>query len=362
MRNLLFKIHLWSGLTVGILLVLLGVSGSLLVFRSDIHRLQEPDWYRVEPLATSRPIDDWVAAALTAVPTKVLARITLPAGPGDSALVYLQISGARNLKAAELETVFVDPYRATVLGSHIANRDLMWLLQDFHYALFAGETGLKINGVAAIALSVLALSGPVLWWPGWRRLGSGLRVRAQPPRARWRDWHAVSGIVCALALLLIGLTGVYYAYRNTATAAVTLVSGNAALPPPPAAAASNASECLTLQGLVDSARRSIPNAQIDELRPARGPGSAASVSFRAPKETVFGRNRAFLDPTVGTVLRVDRYQQLPLGAKWLANMQPWHFGSFGGRLSQWLWVLMGLLPAFLFGSGLWLWLRKSVRT
>jgi uncharacterized iron-regulated membrane protein len=358
MRQFLFKVHLWSGLTIGVLLVLLGISGSLLVFRGDIHRLQQPDWYRVAALASTRPVDDWVAAAVAAVPAKILARITLPIRSGDTALVYLQIPGARNLKAAELETVFVDPYRAKVLGSHVANSGVMWFLQDFHYALFAGETGLKVNGVAAIALSVLALSGPILWWPGWKRIRAGFKVRAQPTRARWRDLHAVSGIVCAAALLLIGLTGVYYAYRNTATAAVTLVSGNAVLPPPPAAAG-DAVERLALQALVDLARRELPKARLDELRPARAAGSTASISFRMPGESVFGRNRVFVDPVSGDILRIDRYQQLPAASRFLANMQPWHFGNFGGRTTQWLWVLAGLLPGFLFGTGLWLWLRKS---
>jgi len=44
--------------------------------------------------------------------------------------------------------------------------------------------------------------------------------------------HALTGIVAAAALVLIGLTGIYYAYRDTTTAVVTLVSGNAALPQP----------------------------------------------------------------------------------------------------------------------------------
>jgi uncharacterized iron-regulated membrane protein len=356
MRGVLYKLHLWSGLVIGLLLMALGISGSLLVFRADLERLQHGEGRQVEPRGAHAPIDSWIAAALAAVPNKVLARVTLPATEREVAQVFLQIQGARNLKQAELEAVYVDPYRVQVLGSYVADRGWIWAMQDFHYALFSGETGLKVNGVAAILLVVLALSGPLLWWPGWTRVGIGLRVRTQSPRAFWRDLHAVSGVVSCLALLLIGLTGTYYAYRSTATAAVTLLSGNAALPPP--VAATPGGRALPLQALLDAMRRHVPRATLDEVRPARSPRAAASISFRWPGERVFARNRAFLDPASAEILRLDSYRDLPNGAKVLANMQPWHFGSFAGRWSQWLWVFMGLLPALLFGSGLWLWWRK----
>jgi LPXTG-motif cell wall-anchored protein len=66
----------------------------------------------------------------------------------------------------------------------------------------------------------------------------------------------------------------------------------------------------------------------------------------------------FLDPTTGIVLRVDRFESLDAGGRLFANMAPWHFGSFGGRLTQWLWFVVGFVPAMLLGSGFWLWLRK----
>jgi len=42
-------------------------------------------------------------------------------------------------------------------------------------------------------------------------------------------------------------------------------------------------------------------------------------------------------------------------------MGPWHFGSFGGRITQWIWFVVGLVPAGLFATGLWLWLRRRAR-
>lgn len=359
MRRLLAVVHRWGGLALGVLLVTLGISGSALVFRADIERWQTAAMRSVTPLAARRPVDDWVSAAAAHVPAKVLARITLPADATDAAQVFMRLAGARNLKQAELEVVYVDPYRAIALGSKPANSGILWTLQDFHYALFSGETGLKINGIGALALVLLGLSGPVLWWPGWQRRTEALRVRLRPVVAKWRDLHAVSGVVICLALLLIGATGAYYAYRSTADAVVMLVTGNAAREAPRSAPQS-AAPMLPLQNVLASAQRLVPDAHFDELRPARAPGSAANLSFRLPGDLVFARHRLFLDPQSGALLRMDRYDQLAMGERVMANIQAWHYGYFAGRWSQWLWVVAGFLPAFLFGSGVWLWWRRTI--
>ena len=360
MRKLLTQIHRWAGLVIGILLVALGISGSVLVFRADIERWQTAAYRSVQPLPNIRTVDDWVAAAKAYVPRKVLARITLPENARDTAQVFMRLAAARNLKQSELEVVYVDPYRATALGSKPANNGVLWLLQDFHYALWSGEPGLKINGIAALVTVLLALSGPVLWWPGWRRRADALRVRLRPAAAKWRDLHAVTGVVLFLALLLIGATGVYYAYRSTTAAVVMLVTGNAAREAP-SGIAQPGRGMVSLQDLLAYAGKIEPQAHFDELRPARAPGNAASLTFRLPGERVFSRHRLFLDPQTGALLRLDRYDRLTTGERVMANIQPWHFGYFAGRWSQWLWVLVGMLPALLFGSGLWLWWRRSVR-
>lgn len=365
MRRLIFKLHLWVGLVAGLHLVLLGLSGSALVFRADIERWQVSNWLSVQLRDERFSLDEVVAHALREYPERELSKVLVPATAHESIEVVLQLRNPPSLKAADLISVYVDPYSLRILGERRRAAGLMWYLQDFHYALFAGERGLKINGIAALSLLALALTGPVLWWPGPGRWHSALNIRRRPAAARWRDIHSVSGIISWLAIMLITLTALYFAFRGTATAALSLASG-AATVPPPAVLQHPATESgrdappafASLSALVQKAREAEPTARFDELRPARTLQRPASLSFRLPGDTVPGRHRMFLDPTTGTVLRVDRFESLDAGGRLFANMVPWHFGSFGGRLTQWLWFIVGLVPALLLGSGLWLWLRK----
>ncbi len=358
MRALLRTLHTWAGLTIGLLVALVGLSGSVLVFRADIEQWQERRWHRLVPTGQALPLERVIAIGAARHPEREVVRVVLPQRPRESVEVMLQVRGARNLEQADLIGVFVDPYRGEVLGERPRARGWLWWLQDFHYALFGAERGLKVNGIVAAVLLALAVTGPVLWWPGWRNRRLAWRIRTRPATARWRDLHAIGGVVTSVALALIALTALYYAYRSTATATISLLAGTAGMPAPLAPPPAEGARPVPAGQLVAAARAAVPTARLDELRPSRRPGMPAVVSYREPGDFVFGRHRIYLDPTTALVLRIDRHDDLPLGARLVGNMGPWHFGSFGGRLTQWLWFIVGLLPAALFATGAWLWWRR----
>ncbi len=367
MRRVIFQVHLWVGLITGVLIVLLGLSGSALVFRTDVDRWSVSEWLQVSPRGVYQGLDAAVARALREHPSRELSKLIVPSDERSSVEVVLQIRKPPNLKAADLISVYVDPYTLAIVGQRRRASGVMWWLQDLHYALFAGEPGLKVNGIAALGLLLLTLSGPMLWWPSRGRWRQAFTIRRGPPLATWRDLHAVTGVIGWLALMLITLTALYFAFRGTATAALTLASGAASVAPPAIARPMDTggdpetSRFAALDALIASARDAEPGATFDELRPARSTERPASVSYRLPGDSVPGRHRMFLDPVTATVLRIDRHESLDAGGRLFANMTPWHFGTFGGRLTQVLWFVAGLIPALLFGSGAWLWLRKRLR-
>jgi len=359
LRGAWLTLHKWIGLTAGLAAVVLGLSGTALVYRPEIESWQARHWREVEPAGQKLPLDALAAAANAAWPAKRLTRLVFPESEREALQVVLQTPGARDLKSAELVGVYVNPYDGTVLGSIERTRSWVWWVQDLHYAWFSGVPGLTVNGVFAAMLLALALTGPVLWWPGRGRLSGGLRIRRRPTAARWRDLHAVVGLVASLALALVALTALYYAFRGPATALVTLATGDAPLSRP--AVAESDGTLASLESIHAAAVLALPpGAVVDELRPGR-PGSAASVSFRLTGDDVVGRHRAWFDPVTATTLRVDLHDRLAPGQRLLGNMAPWHFGTFGGGPTRALWFVLGLVPALMFGTGLWLWMWQRRR-
>ena len=107
----------------------------------------------------------------------------------------------------------------SITGSIIVFRDQLsrwraieWLVK-LHTNLLAGSIGRVVNGIGAGSLTLLCLTGAIIWWPGlkyWRR---SLQVnwRASFPRVNW-DLHSAIGFWFFPFVLLWGVSGLYFAF------------------------------------------------------------------------------------------------------------------------------------------------------
>jgi hypothetical protein len=104
----------------------------------------------------------------------------------------------------------------SVTGSAIVFRNelLHWLSVEsvvkLHANLLAGTPGRMLNGIGALCLTVLCITGAVIWWPGlghWRR-SLTIESRAHVSRIMW-DIHSALGFWTFLFLLMWALSGLY---------------------------------------------------------------------------------------------------------------------------------------------------------
>ncbi len=99
-------------------------------------------------------------------------------------------------------------------------RVVEWLV-DLHENLLLGMTGRAINGIGALGLTLLCLTGVILWWPGvanWRRSLS-VNWRSSFARLNW-DVHNALGFWCFLFVLVWGISGIYFAFPEVFNALV----------------------------------------------------------------------------------------------------------------------------------------------
>jgi len=163
LRKALFQVHLWTGVAIGLYIVLVCVTGSALVFRIYMQRAAFPHLFAAAP---GEPAD--AATVLERVkeafPNDRVSGIDAPTSARPTTLAYV-VRGERFL------TILVDPTTGQVLGE-LPERSIVRTIQDLHFDLLAGHTGHVVNGVGAGLLLVLCATGMVIWWPGiatWRR-------------------------------------------------------------------------------------------------------------------------------------------------------------------------------------------------
>ncbi len=236
-RRILFWTHLISGVTAGIIILIMSVSGVLLTYERQM--ISSADLRAASTLPSNpgprRSIAELVGAARAALPD---ARPTGVQFSADSTLP-VQVSFGRE------GTVFVDGATAMVVGrGNDATRGVFSRITAWHRWLGVSDEGRDtaraITGVANLAFLVLVLTGLVLWFPrrftrrqfrlvGWFR--GGLRGKS-----RDFNWHNVLGIWSFVPLVVIVASGVVISYR-WAGDLVYRVAGEAppaATPRPPA--------------------------------------------------------------------------------------------------------------------------------
>ena len=84
-------------------------------------------------------------------------------------------------------------------------------LTDLHNNLLGGNTGRLVNGIASCLLTLLSLTGAILWWPGIKhwRCSTKIKWDARFPRFNW-DLHSAIGFWCWVFLFVWGISGIYF--------------------------------------------------------------------------------------------------------------------------------------------------------
>ena len=357
-RSFFRNLHLVAGLAVGVVAMAVGISGSILTFREEIERaLYEPE---VAPQAAALPVRDLYEKARTVEPDRRrVTVIVLPEKAESPAEFVLGMRGARSLKESDQISLYLNPYNAEIAGQRRRNDSFIAGLRDLHFALFAGVTGLKVNGWIALVLIFISLTGLVLWFQT-KAPGKAFKVNwsASWKRVAW-DLHRVAGVVMLLFLVLAAATGAYYPFRGT-----SLKGMAGALPPrgtPPVKPAEGAT-LLDIDAIIAKAQSAVADAKLAVLRPPATPAQAWTATFHRAGddgESVDSGPTAYLDPYTGAVLRVDDPAKMSFAGRALKTIEPLHFGKLAGLPNKVLWFVLGLTPGFLFLSGVVMWWNRT---
>lgn len=215
LRRALFQVHLWTGIGLGLYIVLMSVTGSALVFRRELTRslAREP---RVAVGSGTRMTEDELRqAALRAYPGYEATRVSLRKNPDQAAEVWLERGSSK------LQRLF-NPYTGADLGDSIRRsfRIVLWLV-DLHDNLLQAKTGRALNAAGGILTTLLVLTGAVIWWPGtatWRRSLS-FRWKTNPKGFNW-TLHSALGFWTFALSLMWAFTGIYLSIPSAFNAAV----------------------------------------------------------------------------------------------------------------------------------------------
>lgn len=371
-RRVLLPVHLFVGLTAGLLFCLMGLSGSLLVFRHEIDRALHPTLLRrdlnvsdtggggpcgVEPASLARV----VAVAQKALPGVPVQHLFVAHSSSDGVHeVWFRGTSRR---------VYVEPCTYAVRGIRDTKQDPLEWLFGLHTKLHQGEAGERVVGWGGVLLAAMSVSGLILWWPArWRQWAERLRVRWKNARLNsvrvTLDLHRSVGFYSAVLLFLSALTGTSLIFDEAFAGAAYRITGGRSAPERPKVfppVQEGAAASLSLSALLQRADAALPGGEIGRISFPSAPEGPLVVRKRFAGDLhPNGIRYIYLDPYRGEVLRVD----IPTNAalRLMNSRYPLHIGQWGGgSISRLLTALAGIAPTVLFITGLWTWQNRRRR-
>ena len=361
-RRILAQIHLWLGLILCLPLVLLGLTGSVLVFEDELREAFAP------PLAASpgeaRPVADMIAAARNAAPEGYVP-LSYGAPPLPGRLAWVRLGPPRRAPGPDAVRVEVDPVTLQTYPDQQAGllRQVFFLHANL---LVKNREGRQLVGGLGVVMLAMGLSGLVNWWPRrgqWRR-SFGVSRAAGGVRLH-REMHGMAGIWGLAVFLVVSFGGVYLAFPETVRSVV-----DALVPARDLRAAANAIKVEPISGArplaVDEAialaRSRVPDTTLRMVflpsrpeQPLRVLLMPAGAERMAPSATVF------VDPWRSRVVEVFEPRSFSAGETMLAWQHALHAGHGFGRGWQMLVFLSGFLPLLFVVTGVTMWWLKRRR-
>lgn len=208
-RSIARRLHLWLGMTTGLVVFVVALSGSLYVFEREIRDWLDPYRHVEAGSGPLLPPSRLRSIAEQQLPGETAARVYYQ-GPRRAAFVQFG-----NIKTQYYKLVFLNPYDGRVLQVKDMNHDFFHIIFSLHYRLLLRpDLGTTIVDCATLVFVAILISGLINWWP---RSRAAIRQRLRITwRTLWRrrnyDLHNVLGFYVFPAALLIALTGLVWGF------------------------------------------------------------------------------------------------------------------------------------------------------
>ncbi|OTG73793.1 hypothetical protein B9T26_08550 [Acinetobacter sp. ANC 4169] len=406
LKKTFFQIHWFLGITAGLILSIMGVTGAIYSYDQPIQKWLNPQSYTVQAENRDKltPAELYQHFQVTDPEMKINS-ITVAKDPTASSSINIVKEGAR-----KGYSMMINPYTAEVLPE-IKGREFFQFVQQLHRNLTVGPVGKQITGACTLMLLFFVLSGLYLRWPKKHSFKQWLMLKPQLKGRNFLwDLHAVVGTWVVVFFLIIACTGLTWSYGWWRSGLYTVMG----VEQPQSKGEAEGPRTGEGRGNREGAGEKTRNAQsgsTEKTAPANDHAQAgehqrgekhekkglspeqinlalsqswngfnaqvgrdySSITLNVPKkangelEISFvdaipqherARNKATFDYKASTIKDMEIYEDKKLNEKIMSSMLPVHRGSFFGPVYQFLAMLAALAMPLFFVTGWMLYLKR----
>lgn len=368
-HNFFYNAHKIIGLFLGLVFVLIGLSGSILAFREDIDERLNYSLMRVASPhnASFKIISEIYSSAIQAIPKDAkVERLMMPRHK-NAAAILTYIVETDDLDSYFYE-VFINPYTAKVTGQRLKihgedqfSQPIIQILMAFHWTLLLGANNAYLIGFIGIFFFFSAFAGLYLWWlknKNWR-LGLTVKWQASSERITY-DLHKNIGFYGSAFLIIMTATGAAMIFKPVTQKVTSLFSTVSGEPNFGKSKPSAQHEPIHITQAIVIANRVFKDGKIFSISLPNSPTGVFIVGKMLDSEPNKSRTyrNVSIDQYSGEILQIQDPENFTAGEKLFEWLFPVHTGEIFGEYGRPVLLLIGLLPLALFTTGLMRWRQK----
>ncbi|HEY9185796.1 MAG TPA: PepSY-associated TM helix domain-containing protein [Salegentibacter sp.] len=337
----LLKYHSWFGLIAGLFLLLMGLSGSILVFHEQLD-----SWFFRDQLQQKFSGTQQLDLAVENV-QKVYPGWDTRLKQFDAGEVL--VFDLRNQKKRRY--VFVDPDTGKIQKEINANTHFTSWLLKLHYSLHAGAIGRILVLLFGIIFFLSLFSGIILYQKSiLKTLSFRVRLNRNNSRNFYSSLHRYVGVWSLFLNLVLVSTGIVLAYTVA----------KAGLNPLPAPSGPEVE--ISLARSLEELKEDFPDFTPTYIRLPLNKDADITVFGKFSGDAFFYSefyNYIKLDYRNAKISSVKKVADASFSNKLASTVMPLHYAEFGGLAMKILYCLIGLSGPFLSVSGFIIWQKRK---
>lgn len=412
-REFINQMHLWVGLGIGLIVILVCLSGTIYVFNDEIREAATPELFKVKAEGNQKALSAEQLIAL--VQKESGGKVVSVRVPGDAdrswqfgvkkkkskeekamSAKHDQGSGAghgekkkegkdkKDKKEGKAVVYYVNPYTGQILGN---SKDLKsatvqfmttmfslhrWLLLDKIEKPIFGELenrtlGGYITGASAILFTFGVLSGVALWFPRkWKSWKQGLKIKTGGSWKRTNhDLHNSLGFYACIFLFCMSATGPQWSFdwyrtglRKTLGTYKPEEKGEDKKGPFSEIPAQKGPKLLIADYVAASDKVLNYKGDCQISLAADSAGTVNVSKFKAGFFDAPSADRLVLDQYSARVIQATVFAQLPFNERVSGSIKAIHTGGVYGLLTKILYFMACLIATSLPVTGTLIWINK----
>jgi uncharacterized iron-regulated membrane protein len=383
-RKFLNDIHLYAGLTCGLIVIAVCLSGTIYVYNTEIREWADSERYFVEQQGERKSLDELKTQLETELKGEVA---TVNVFQVENRSVQF---GVKTEGEERPVTYFVNPYSGEILANNVEKtgaEEFMgymfslhrWLLLDkigepMLESMSNQELGRFINGVATLLFLLGVMTGIFIWVPqktkNWKQ---GLKIKWD---ANWKrvnhDLHNTLAFYSLIFLFIMAVTGPFWSYQwykegwQKTWDIYQAPQAGGGQGGPRSEKAPESAESIPAERLVFSLDQvvSAGNSQLPyegNLRitlPNEPDGEIALSKSRTGFFAKAGADQLTLDPASLELKEAKLFSDLSVRQQIGRSVKSLHTGEIFGQFTKFLWFVACLIATSLPITGTLIWWNK----